>query len=66
MKLFVTGAAGFIGSNYLRQLLQTTDHEVVVYDALTYAGNMASIEDVLGDRAGFVEGDICDREAVAA
>ena len=66
MKLFVTGAAGFIGSNYVRHVLETSDDEVVIYDALTYAGNMASIEDVLGDRVSFVHGDICDREAVAA
>ncbi|GJM39145.1 MAG: dTDP-glucose 4,6-dehydratase [Acidimicrobiales bacterium] len=66
MKLFVTGAAGFIGSNYVRHVLETSDDEVVIYDALTYAGNMASIEDVLGSRVSFVHGDICDRDAVAA
>ena len=66
MKLFVTGAAGFIGSNYVRHVLETSDDEVVIYDLLTYAGNMASIEDVLGPRVSFVHGDICDREAVAA
>jgi dTDP-glucose 4,6-dehydratase len=65
VKLFVTGAAGFIGSNYVRHVLETSDDEVVIYDALTYAGNMASIEDVLGDRVSFVHGDICDRDAVA-
>ena len=66
MKLFVTGAAGFIGSNYVRHVLETSDDEVVIYDLLTYAGNMASIEDVLGPRVSFVHVDICDREAVAA
>ena len=40
MKLFVTGAAGFIGSNYVRHVLATTDDEVTIYDALTYAGNL--------------------------
>ena len=40
MKLFVTGGAGFIGSNYVRHVLDTTDDEVTVYDALTYAGNL--------------------------
>lgn len=66
MKLFVTGAAGFIGSNYVRHVLETSDDQVVIYDALTYAGNMASVEDVLGDRVSFVHGDITDRGAVAA
>ena len=66
MKLFVTGAAGFIGSNYLRHVLDNSDDTVVVFDALTYAGNMASIEDVLGPRASFVHGDITDRDAVTS
>ncbi len=64
MRLFITGAAGFIGSNYLRYVLDHSDDSVVVFDSLTYAGNMASIEDVLGPRATFVRGDITDREAV--
>jgi len=67
MKLFVTGAAGFIGSNYVRHVLATTDDEVTVYDALTYAGNLSSLADVADDpRYAFVQGDICDRTAVAA
>jgi dTDP-glucose 4,6-dehydratase len=66
MKLFVTGAAGFIGSNYVRWILANTDHEVTVYDKLTYAGNLASIEDVLDDRrCRFVHADICDQDAVS-
>ena len=64
-KLFVTGAAGFIGSNYIRWVLANTDHEVTVFDKLTYAGNLSSIRDVLDDkRAQFVKADICDRDAV--
>jgi dTDP-glucose 4,6-dehydratase len=67
MKLFVTGAAGFIGSNYVRHVLATTDDEVTVFDALTYAGNLSSLADVADDpRYRFVQGDICDRDAVAA
>jgi dTDP-glucose 4,6-dehydratase len=66
MKLFVTGAAGFIGSNYVRHVLSTSDDEVTVYDALTYAGNLSSLADVAEDpRYRFVQGDICDRDAVA-
>lgn len=64
MRLFITGAAGFIGSNYLRHVLATSDDAVVAFDALTYAGNLDSIKDLLGDRASFVHGDITDRSAV--
>ena len=65
MKLLVTGAAGFIGSNYVRWLLANTDHTVTILDALTYAGNLESIRDVLDDpRASFVHGDICDQDVV--
>ena len=61
MKLFVTGGAGFIGSNYVRWVLANTDDEVVVYDALTYAGNLSTLRDVDDDpRYSFVQGDICD------
>ena len=65
MKLFVTGAAGFIGSNYARWVLGNSDHEITIFDALTYAGNLESIRDVLDDRrCTFVHADICDQEAV--
>ena len=65
MKLFVTGAAGFIGSNYVRHVLSTTDDTVTIYDALTYAGNPDNIKDLLETgRVSFVHGDICDRDLV--
>jgi len=61
MKQLVTGGAGFIGSNYVRYVLRETDDEVVVYDALTYAGNLSTLKDVDDDpRYSFVKGDICD------
>jgi dTDP-glucose 4,6-dehydratase len=65
MKLFVTGGAGFIGSNYVRWVLANTDHAITVFDKLTYAGNLENIRDVLDDRrCRFVQGDICDQDAV--
>ncbi|MFZ6005543.1 MAG: dTDP-glucose 4,6-dehydratase [Actinomycetota bacterium] len=61
MKQLVTGGAGFIGSNYVRYVLANTDDEVVVYDALTYAGNLSTLKDVDDDpRYSFVKGNICD------
>jgi dTDP-glucose 4,6-dehydratase len=61
MKLLVTGGAGFIGSNYVRYVLRETDDEVVVYDSLTYAGNLSTLRDVDDDpRYAFVKGNICD------
>jgi dTDP-glucose 4,6-dehydratase len=67
MKLFITGGAGFIGSNYVRHVLANSDDKVTVFDALTYAGNLSSLADVADDsRYSFVQGDICDRNAVAA
>ena len=65
MRLFVTGGAGFIGSNYVHHVLATTDDEITVFDALTYAGNLKNLADVNSDpRFRFVRGDITDRDAV--
>ena len=61
MKIFVTGGAGFIGSNYARWVLANSDHEVTIYDALTYAGNLSTLRDIDDDpRSSFVRGNICD------
>ena len=65
MKLLVTGGAGFIGSNYVRHVLEATDDQVTVFDLLTYAGNLATLADLEDHRRyRFVKGDVCDRDAV--
>ncbi|HSC49705.1 MAG TPA: dTDP-glucose 4,6-dehydratase [Gaiellaceae bacterium] len=62
MRILVTGAAGFIGSNFVRFWLERhPDDHVVAYDLLTYAGNRESLADV-EERIVFVEGDIADPE----
>jgi dTDP-glucose 4,6-dehydratase len=67
MRFFVTGGAGFIGSNYVRHLLDTDpEAEVTNFDKLTYAGNAASVADLgANPRYRFVRGDICDPSQVA-
>ncbi|GAA3698911.1 dTDP-glucose 4,6-dehydratase [Microlunatus aurantiacus] len=60
----VTGGAGFIGSNFVRHVLDHTDHSVTVLDKLTYAGNRASLEGLPAERFRFVQGDICDAAVV--
>ncbi|MEI8160274.1 MAG: dTDP-glucose 4,6-dehydratase [Actinomycetes bacterium] len=66
MKQFITGGAGFIGSNYVRYILNNTDDEVTVFDALTYAGNLSTMRDVENNsRYKFIKGNICDAVAVA-
>ncbi len=66
MKQFITGGAGFIGSNYVRYILNNTDDEVTVFDALTYAGNLSTMRDVENNsRYKFVKGNICDSTAVS-
>jgi dTDP-glucose 4,6-dehydratase len=69
-RILVTGGAGFISSNVVRHLLTNTSHEVVSLDALTYAGSLENLTDVMAhERLTFVHGDIRDvalvREVVA-
>jgi len=66
--LLITGAAGFIGSNFVRMLLNRGERaKLVAFDKLTYAGNLANLADLLQkhpDQLTFVKGDICDPAAV--
>lgn len=66
MRLFITGGAGFIGSNFIRHVLTThSGYRIVNFDKLTYAGNLDNLRDVEGNaNYAFIRGDICDREAV--
>ncbi len=66
MRLFITGGAGFIGSNFIRHVLAThPGYKIVNFDKLTYAGNLDNLRDVEGHaNYAFIRGDICDREAV--
>jgi dTDP-glucose 4,6-dehydratase len=64
-RVLVTGGAGFISSAFVRHLLAATPYEVVSLDALTYAGNLENLADVMAHpRLSFVHGDIRDRELV--
>lgn len=63
-KILVTGGAGFIGSNFVHHLLANSDHTVTVIDAMTYAGNRASLDGLPSGRFELVEADICDEPLV--
>ena len=66
--LLITGGAGFIGSNFVRMMMERhPDYRITVYDKLTYAGRRENLQDIAAayaDRYCFVQGDICDAEAV--
>jgi dTDP-glucose 4,6-dehydratase len=67
MKILLTGGAGFIGSALTRRLIDHSDHEVMVFDALTYAGVLSSLDPVRhNNRFSFRQADICDADSVAA
>lgn len=66
MKILVTGAAGFIGSNFVFYMMKNhPDYEIVVLDSLTYAGNLETLEPVMdNEHFKFVKGDVSDRAVV--
>ena len=65
MRIFVSGGAGFIGSALVRHLIENTTHQVLNFDKLTYAGTLSTVERVAtSNRYHFVQGDVCDAEAV--
>jgi len=64
-KVFVTGGAGFIGSAFIKLVLEeTSDCFITNYDALTYAGNLDNVKGLDEERHRFIRGDIADRDAV--
>nr|WP_246846079.1 dTDP-glucose 4,6-dehydratase [Brevundimonas sp. SGAir0440] len=66
MRILITGGAGFIGSALARRLIEHTNHEVLVFDKLTYAGMLSSLEPATSsNRYSLIQADICDHEAVS-
>ena len=65
--IFVTGGAGFIGSAFIRLVLEeTSDVKIINFDALTYAGNLDNLQGLDSERHRFIKGDICKKEEVFA
>ena len=64
--IFITGGAGFIGSNFIRYIMKNyPDYKVINLDKLTYAGNMENLRDIEDNpNYSFVHGDICDKDKV--
>lgn len=67
MRLLITGGAGFIGSNYIRRIIDGSlkgVDSIILLDKLTYAGTLSNLSSLPPDSIEFVEGDICDQDLV--
>lgn len=65
MNILVTGGAGFIGSNFIKYMLNKYSYQIINYDKLTYAGNPENLDDIKDDyRYAFIQGDIADEQDV--
>lgn len=63
--ILVTGGAGFIGSNFIKYVLEKNEYNVINLDLLTYAGNLENLKDISNpDKYTFIKGDICDKDLV--
>ena len=65
MKILITGGAGFIGGALVRNIINNTNFSVINVDALTYAGNLESLEEISNsDRYSFEKANICDHKVI--
>ena len=64
MSILVTGSAGFIGANFMAELIKQTDEQIISLDALTYAGNLDNLKAISTDQHVFIKGNICDLECL--
>ena len=65
--VLITGGCGFIGSNFVKSLLETdTGYYPIILDSLTYAGNKNNLDNLHNDSYVFIEGDICDKTLVTS
>lgn len=63
--ILVTGGAGFIGSNFIKYVLEKNEYNIINLDLLTYAGNLENLKDISNpDKYTFIKGDICDKDLV--
>ena len=67
MKVIVTGGCGFIGSNFVKSLIEYSDDQLpIILDSLTYAGNKSNLDKLGSDNYYFIEGNICDDSLVSS